>query len=50
VDFYPKGKEKTEVVVQHSRPDSLEAAEKMQNFWKNQLSRLDEMLEKRLSS
>jgi hypothetical protein len=50
VDFYPKGKDKTEVVVQHSRLDSLEAAEKMQTFWKNQLSKLDELLEKRVAS
>jgi hypothetical protein len=50
VDFYPKGKDKTHVVVQHSRLDSLEAAEKMQTFWKNQLSKLDELLEKRFAS
>ena len=50
VDFYPKGKDKTQIVVQHSRLDSLEAAEKMQTFWKNQLSKLDELLEKRVAS
>jgi len=50
VDFYPKGKDKTQVVLQHSRLDSLETAEKMQTFWKNQLSKLDEMLEKRFAS
>ena len=47
VDFYPKDKGKTQVVVQHSRLDSLETAEKMQTFWKNQLSKLDGLLEKR---
>jgi len=50
VDFYPKGKDKTQVVVQHSKLDSLEAAEKMQTFWKNQLLKLDELLEKRFAS
>ncbi len=50
VDFYPKDKDKTQVVVQHSRLDNLEAAEKMQTFWKDQLSKLDELLEKRHAS
>lgn len=50
VDFNPKGKDKTQLVVNHSRLDSLEAAEKMQTFWKSQLSKLDDLLEKRLSS
>jgi hypothetical protein len=46
VDFYPKSKDKTQVVVQHARLGSLEEAEKMQTFWKNQFSRLDKLLEK----
>lgn len=50
VDFYPKGKDKTQVVVQHSRLDNLETAEKMQTFWKNQLSKLDELLGKPVAS
>jgi hypothetical protein len=50
VEFYPKGKDKTQIVVQHSRLDSLEAAEKMQTFWKNQLSKLDKLLETRVAS
>jgi Activator of Hsp90 ATPase homolog 1-like protein len=49
VDFYPTGKDRTQIVVQHSRLDSLEAAEKMQTFWRNRLSRLNELLERRLS-
>jgi hypothetical protein len=46
VDFYPKGNDSSQVVIQHARLGSLEEAEGMQTFWKNQLSRLDRLLEK----
>lgn len=50
VDFSPKGKDKSQVVVQHLKLKSLEDAEKMQTFWKESLARLENVLKKRLSS
>lgn len=46
IDFYSKGEDKSQVVVQHMKLPSLKAAEDMQTFWKEKLDALEEMLRK----
>jgi uncharacterized protein YndB with AHSA1/START domain len=44
VMLYPKGADKTQVTVQHSKLASAAAAERMKAYWGVQLERLAEML------
>jgi uncharacterized protein YndB with AHSA1/START domain len=44
VNFYPKGREKTQVVVQHGKLPTSAAAERMKTYWEHQLSRLERAL------
>jgi len=46
IDFYSKGENKSQVVVQHMKLPSLKAAEDMQTFWKEKLTTLEEPLRK----
>jgi uncharacterized protein YndB with AHSA1/START domain len=46
IDFYSKGENKSQVVVQHMKLPSLKAAEDMQTFWKEKLDALEGMLRK----
>lgn len=46
VDFYSKGVDKSQVVVQHMRLNSPEEAERMQLFWKNVLQDLNMQFKK----
>ena len=46
IDFYSKGENRSQVVVQHMKLPSLKAAEDMQTFWKEKLDALEEMLRK----
>ncbi len=50
VDFYSKGVDKSQVVVQHMRLKSPEEAERMQLFWKNGLERLNDQIRKEASN
>lgn len=45
VGFYPKGDEKAQVVVQHSKLPNDKAAAKMKTFWARALDRLKASLE-----
>jgi uncharacterized protein YndB with AHSA1/START domain len=44
VRFYPKGEDKTQVVVQHSRLPSATASDRMKAYWTAALSRLSASL------
>jgi len=46
IDFYSKGENRSQVVVQHMNLPSLKAAEDMQTFWKEKLNTLEETLRK----
>jgi len=46
IDFYSKGENRSQVVVQYMNLPSLKAAEDMQTFWKEKLYSLEEMLKK----
>ena len=46
IDFYSKGENRSQVVVQHMKLPSLKAAEDMQTFWKEKLNTLEETLRK----
>jgi len=46
IDFYSKGENRSQVVVQHMKLPSLKAAEDMQTFWKEKLDALEEMVRK----
>jgi hypothetical protein len=46
IDFYSKGENRSQVVVQHMKLPSLKAAEDMQTFWKEKLDALEGMLRK----
>lgn len=46
IDFYSKGENISQVVVQHMKLPSLKAAEDMQTFWKEKLNTLEETLRK----
>jgi hypothetical protein len=46
IDFYSKGENRSQVVVQHMKLPSLKAAEDMQTFWKEELNTLEETLRK----
>lgn len=46
VTFYPKGEDKTQVSVQHTRLDSAEDVAKSKNSWKEAFARLQETLSK----
>ena len=46
INFYPKGEDKSQVVVQHSKLPDARAAAKMKKFWGQALDRLRESLEK----
>jgi len=43
--FVSKGKDKTQVVAQHSKLPDAKAAAKMKKFWANALDRLQEAIE-----
>ncbi|OGC86173.1 MAG: hypothetical protein A2142_02430 [candidate division Zixibacteria bacterium RBG_16_48_11] len=45
VNFYDKGKSKTQVVVQHSKLKDAKAAEKMKGYWAKKLDGLKAFLE-----
>src|SRR5262245_57434107 len=45
VNFYPKSKDKSQVVVQHSKLASASAATKMKSYWTKALDRLRDNLE-----
>lgn len=47
IDFYSKGANKAQVVVQHMKLTSLKDAEDMQLFWKQELSKLEGILKKK---
>lgn len=42
VSFYPKGAEKAQVSVQHTKLATAEAAERMKRYWEENLARLKE--------
>ena len=44
-NFYPKGDDKSQVVVQHSKLPDAKAAAKMKTFWSQALDRLREVTE-----
>lgn len=46
VNFYPKDKSKTQVVVQHLKLSNAADAKKMQAYWEKNLGKLKEMLER----
>ena len=46
IDFYSKGENRSQVVVQHMKLPSLKAAEDMHTFWKEKLDALEEMVRK----
>lgn len=46
VNFYPKGAEKSQVSVQHTKLDSAEDVAKSRNSWKEAFARLQETLSK----
>jgi hypothetical protein len=50
VDFYSKGVDKSQVVVQHMGLKSPEEAERMQLFWKSELEKLNEQFKKEASN
>ncbi|MCI0532189.1 MAG: hypothetical protein L0Y74_09620 [candidate division Zixibacteria bacterium] len=45
LSFLPKGKEKSQIVVQHGKLPDAGAAEKMKIYWSRKLDRLREVLE-----
>jgi hypothetical protein len=45
VDFYPKGSNKTQIVVQHQKIPSARAAEKQKGYWAEQLNQLKATME-----
>jgi uncharacterized protein YndB with AHSA1/START domain len=45
VNFYPKGPEKSQVVVEHKRLANADEAARMKEFWSGALERLKELLE-----
>jgi uncharacterized protein YndB with AHSA1/START domain len=46
INFYPKGDEKSQVVVQHSKLPNAKAAATMKTFWGKALDRLRELVAK----
>ena len=46
IDFYSKGENRSQVVVQHMKLPSLKTAEDMQTFWKEKLGTLEETIRK----
>ena len=46
IDFYSKGENRSQVVVQYMNLPSLKAAEDMQTFWKEKLNTLEETVRK----
>jgi uncharacterized protein YndB with AHSA1/START domain len=46
VDFYEKGQDKSQVVVQHLKIENAAAAEKLKSYWTTTLAKLKEFLEK----
>ncbi len=45
VNFYPKGEDKTQVVIQHMKLPTAEEGEKMKTYWKNALGNLSSLVE-----
>ena len=45
LNFLPKGKEKSQIVIQHGKLPGARAAEKMKIYWSGKLDRLREVLE-----
>jgi len=50
IDFYSKGENRSQVVVQHMKLPSLKTAEDLQTFWKEKLNTLEETLRKNKKS
>jgi len=46
IDFYSKGENRSQVIVQHMKLPSLKDAEDMQTFWKEKLNTLEETVRK----
>jgi uncharacterized protein YndB with AHSA1/START domain len=46
INFYPKGEDKSQVVVQHSKLPDARAAARMKKYWGEALDRLRALLEK----
>lgn len=44
INFYSKGKTKSQLAVQHGKLSDAETADKMKNYWSNKLDRLKEFL------
>jgi hypothetical protein len=44
INFYDKGHNKTQVVVQHCKLGKMSDAEKMKKYWKEKLEKLNGML------
>ncbi len=49
VQFYPKNKNKTQLVVQHNKIKNLNEAEKMKKYWKNNFKVLEKTLTKAIA-
>jgi hypothetical protein len=49
VEFYDKGENKSQVVVQHQKIDSREKADDLKEFWSKKLTDLKKILEKQVS-
>jgi hypothetical protein len=46
INFYPKGDDKSQVVVQHSKLPNAKASATMKTYWTRALDRLRDTLEK----
>jgi hypothetical protein len=46
INFYPKGADKSQVVVQHSKLPDAKSSAKMKTYWGKALDRLRSSLEK----
>lgn len=46
INFYPKGEDKSQVVVQHSKLADAKSASRMKSYWSSALDRLKATLEK----
>lgn len=49
VQFHPKDKMKTQLTVQHSKIDNLEEAERLKQYWQQQLNHLEAILSQKKS-
>jgi len=46
VNFYPKGKDKSQVVVEHQKLENSKQVKEKKSFWKNKIAGLKKILEK----